>query len=69
MYQWNEEHQCIVDAMGLPISRTQAKILLAQCEQHLARAPVELFEIHHREMLVLHPRMVHNMNLTIEDMA
>ena len=42
MVNWNEEHQCLCDYMGLPISRTAAKELLAEIRAHLKHSAPDL---------------------------
>ena len=43
MIQWNSERKLLVDEMGLPLSITEAKELMALIEQHCANAPTTIF--------------------------
>lgn len=58
MDHWSEEHKCLCDYMGLPITRTEAKEAIALLRAHLKRTPAQLAKIHNDLVAKSHPSMV-----------
>lgn len=65
---WNEEHQCLVDYMGLPLTKTEVRNLKALCSQHLKRSEIQLAASKNAIMEKDHPRMAEQMKAHAEDM-
>ena len=67
MYEWNEQRECLVDYMGLPVSLTETKALLAQVKTHLKKTPEQLAEIATQVMAGRFPKTAKNNPPTVEE--
>jgi hypothetical protein len=68
MYQWNAEYKCVVDYMGLPISRTEAITLKGLLEAHLLNSAKQLAAAKVALAHERHPDLAHNVSHDPEPM-
>ena len=68
MYHWNDEYKCVVDYMGLPISRSEATAIHDLMEKHLLNSAKQLAAAKVALAHELHPDMAHNVSQSPEAM-
>lgn len=64
MYEWSEELQCLVDYMGIPVSRSEAKAVLDAAQAHLQKSSVQLAALAKTVLVKRYPEMVEQQDLT-----
>lgn len=69
MSEWNEELQCLVDYMGMPISRKEAQEELVAAKAHLKKSPVQLAALAKTVLTKNYPSMVEQQDLSPERFA
>lgn len=69
MIQWSDEHKCLIDYMGYPISRSEAIALRKAITTHLKKSPADLAAIARQIVRQQAPNMEEQMNLEPENFA
>jgi len=65
---WSEEHQCLVDYMGLPLTKTEARNLMAAAKAHLRKSEIKLAAIKNEVLEKKYPKMAEQMKAHAEHM-
>lgn len=65
---WNDQHQCLCDYMGLPLTKTEVRAYLELCKKHLKRSEMQLAASSNTILEQVHPTMAENHRRHAEDM-